>query len=89
MRANHHCCAHCLPGQANCDPTEHAPVGHPCYANSEHDQIKHVVVVKHIATGYVTSNWKYDDLDWARWKKAEIEFHDRRNHEFVVQIVSI
>ena len=53
------------------------------------DNLKHVIVVKHIPTGYVTANWSYDDLDWARWKRAELLHHDRRNHEFAVAIVSI
>lgn len=52
-------------------------------------KLKHCVVVKHVATGYVTLNWKYDDPEWARWKVAEMTYHDRRNGEFAFAIVSI
>ena len=52
--------------------------------------MKHCVVVKHIESGYVTMNWIYDDLDWARWKVAEHDYHcNRRRQEFVYAIVSI
>jgi hypothetical protein len=51
--------------------------------------LKHCVVVKHVESGYVTMNWKYDDLAWARWKVAELAHHDRRDNEFVFAIVSV
>ena len=50
---------------------------------------KHVLVVKHIASGYVTANWIYDDLDWARWKQAELHYHDRRDKQYATAIVSL
>lgn len=53
------------------------------------DGLKHCVVVKDIASGYVTVNWKYDDIDWARWKAAELGHYDQRNREFSIAIVSL
>lgn len=51
----------------------------------------HVLLVRHVAGNYVTAHWKYDDLDWARWKKAEMEYYDRRHGDpqLIIKIVSI
>lgn len=54
------------------------------------DQLKHVVLAKDIASGYVTANWIYDDLDWARWKQAEMDYYvNRREQRLKLVIVSI
>jgi hypothetical protein len=54
------------------------------------DGLKHCVVAKDIASGYVTVNWIYDDLDWARWKVAEMEhIVNRRKPILRLAIVSI
>ena len=55
------------------------------------DVTRHVVMVKHIESDYITTNWIYEDPDWAIWKKAELEYYDRkkRKKEFKIVIVSI
>lgn len=52
--------------------------------------MKHCVVAKDIASGYVTLNWVYDDLDWARWKVAELDYYvNRREPTLALAIISI
>lgn len=54
------------------------------------DALKHCVVAKEVKSGYVTVNWIYDDLDWARWKVAEMNYYvNRREHTLNLAIVSI